>query len=109
MTQFPFEILCPHELDPSILIKTRLPDYHPLTAQEIASLLDFAKAHQNDGVAVSKVQVRLNQGVPGRTCPRTIHGYNAQQSTELDRVFVDRYKEGGTPDVVKNIEFFTKE
>lgn len=109
MTQFPFEIPCPHKVDPSIPNSTKLSDYHSLTMQEIASLLDFAKCHKREVQVVSKVQVRLNQGIHGYTCPRTTSGEVARRSVELDRIFVDQYKFGGTPSLVKAIESCMRE
>jgi hypothetical protein len=102
--RFDFEIPCPHEADPSISHGVTLPDYHPLTTEEIAKLLNFAKEHKGDGCTVAAVQVRLGQAVKGCTCPRTIHGESARRSTQLDRIFVDRYELGGTPDLVEVIE-----
>lgn len=102
--QYEFEIPCPHEANGSIPASRTLPNHHPLTGDEIAKLLDFARDHQGDGFALAKVAVRLMQGVPGSVCPNTIDDEVARRRNEVNRVFIRRYKFGGTPDLVEAFE-----
>lgn len=74
-------IPCPHEKGASI--SEKLPDYHPINEAEIAELLNEAlrleailnkpgiknNAHLLVG-RIAGIQVRLNQGIKGMTCPR---------------------------------------
>ncbi|MDQ1283717.1 MAG: hypothetical protein QG620_65 [Patescibacteria group bacterium] len=104
MRKYAFEIPCPHEAYGDIPLDKDLPDYHPLTRSEIADLLNFARDHENDGIAVSKAQVRLIQGIPGMTCPRAIDNNVAEREARLSEIFVNRYRLGGTDDLVDAIE-----
>ena len=103
-TQYPFKILCPHKADPSIPSDRTLPDYHPISREEIAKLLNFARDHKEDVVAISGALVRLGQGIPGVTCPRSLDDDVARKNVELDQIFWDRYELGGTSDLVEVLE-----
>lgn len=98
---YPFEIPCPHMADRSIPVGKDLPNYHPLSREEIVRLLDFARGHMEDGIAIAAVEVRLCQGIPGMTCPRPMRDAVAEKSVELNRVFMDWYESGGASDIVE--------
>lgn len=103
-----FEIPCPHEAYPSIPSHKTHPNHHPLTRDEIVELLDFARDHKEDVVAVSKAQVRLIQGIPGVTCPSSTDDEVARKKAKLNQIFVDRFELGGAPDLVEVIESFMR-
>lgn len=101
--EYPFEIPCPHA-NSAVPSSIAAKDHHPLSTQEIAELLDFARDHKGNGCAVAKVQIRLCQGIPGMTCPRPERNEAARRLARLTEIFMNRYEEGGTPDLVKAIE-----
>jgi len=96
------KIACPHEMG-EIKIGKVASDYHPLNKREIANLLDTAAKHRGNVTAVSEVQVRLNQGIAGMTCPRPVTGKVADKLNELDNLFMKKYKEGSSPDTVDRL------
>lgn len=91
-----FDLPCPHAAG-GIPSDRTMPDYEPLTRDQVAALLDRAASAQGDAVAVAKLQVRLGQALPGNTCPRQAEGTVADREARLGALFVERYREGGTP------------
>jgi hypothetical protein len=77
----------------------RITDYEPLSRDGVASLLNEA-AWAPDVYTVAALQCRLGRAVPGHTCPGQVDGPAADQETRLYALFVDRYREGGTPELV---------
>lgn len=108
-TQYPFEIPCPHDTDPSISSDVMLPNYHPLSREDIVNLLNFAKDHGGDGGALSKVMVRLSQGIPGMTYPHSIDDDVSEKSARLDQVFVNWCLSGFATDIVEELELLMRE
>lgn len=66
------DIRCPHNKDAKLLTTTTVPDFHPLTRKQLVELLETAITA--NAVDKSKIQVRLNQAIPGMVCPRPIKG-----------------------------------
>lgn len=93
-------IPCGHEPGQGSGELTVLRDYYPLSRDEIKKLLDMAAS---DPESASEIQVRLVQGIKGMTCPRPVTGPVAQKMGKLERIFVDRFHLGGTPDLVEAI------
>ncbi len=75
-------IPCPHESGQVKDHSEIASDCHPLSDNEIKELLDLA-SRSNNGRYLSQIQVRLNQ------------------MNEVDLLFVERYSEGGTPELVE--------
>ena len=62
-------IPCPHEAGDVAVESTMIAtDHHSLTRLDVASLLNEAQQHSDDAIFVSKVQIRLVQGIIGMTC-----------------------------------------
>jgi hypothetical protein len=83
-------IPCQHETGQVTDPHQTVPDYHPLTRDEIWQLLTLAAA-----TSISlrgKIQVRLYQGITGMTCPRPIEGSVAKRQSAVD-VLYDLYVE----------------
>lgn len=93
------KIACPHEKG-EIGISKVVNDHYPLNKEEIANLLKTAAQNWNDPTIVSEIQIRLNQGIVGITCPRPIKGKVAEKLIEMDRLFMKKYKEGSSPETV---------
>jgi hypothetical protein len=96
------KIACPHETG-EIKISKVVSDYHPLNKREITNLLDKAAKNSGNVAVVSEIQVRLNQGIVGITCPRPITGKVVNRLNELDNLFMKKYKEGSSPDTVDRL------
>jgi hypothetical protein len=94
------KIPCKHETGEVPDTHTTVSDYYPLSRDEVVTLLEEAKS---GGRIVSEVQVRLNQGIKGMTCPRPIVGDVAERSNKLDQFYVDNYEYGAIPRVVDTI------
>ena len=79
---------CPHEsgkVEPG----QKCSDYHPLTRDEIEELLEMALTDRCPQTR-ARVQVRLEQGIPGMTCPRPdLDSPLADATAELDRLYVE--------------------
>jgi hypothetical protein len=68
--------------------------YEPLSPEQVAVLLDEAARSAGDYVRVSRIQIRLGRGMQGgRDCPCPAQ----QRMTDLNQLFVDRYREGAAP------------
>lgn len=103
MTLIPnIKIACPH-ITGKVPIDKVVSDYYPLNKREIANLLDTAAKNREDIQTVSEIQVRLDQGIEGMTCPRPITGKIAERLSELDRVFVKEYEKGSSPGTVDRL------
>ena len=94
-------IACPHEIDKAGIHEV-VSDYHPLSKEEIAHLLKTAVKNKGNVMKVSEVQVRLDQGIVGITCPRPVTGKVAKKLNELDSLFIEKYKEGSNQAVSIN-------
>lgn len=96
------KIECPH-ITRKLDIKETVNDYYPLTKTEISKLLATAANNQGNLSLISEVQVRLNQGITGITCPRPITGKVANKLKELDNIFVKEYERGPSHDLVDKL------
>ena len=98
------EIPCRHETG-EIADNSVVDDYHPLTWMEIAELLITAAKSRIEGdhTTVSVIQVRLVQGIIGMTCPRPVTGRIAEKMNRLEELYVERYIEGGIPEIVDEL------
>lgn len=69
-----------------------IPDYYPLTKQEIAELLQQAQeAWQcKDDRTLFSIQRRLEQGIIGQQCPMPDEGPVDKATSDLDELFVSR-------------------
>ena len=62
------DIPIPHEVSTEELMRAKDKDgsnYFPLDDEQLAEIIDFAKAYQDGGLPVWKVQIRLSQAIPG--------------------------------------------
>ncbi len=95
-------VLCQHDSGIEKDHRKVVPDHHPLTRDEIAELLKMAKGlnivTQND--EFNKIQMRLNQGVMGMTCPPPTYGDVADKMFAMRRIFRKRFAEGPTVDMI---------
>jgi hypothetical protein len=66
-----FWVPCPHEPG-SCSVSNTLPNYHPLTANEIRDLFEVATT--GDQESYDRAMTRLVQGIPGMTCPFPAYG-----------------------------------
>lgn len=69
-----------------------IPDYYPLTKQEIAEMLQQAQeAWQcKDNRTLFSIHCRLEQGIVGQECPKPDEGPVAEATSDLDELFVSR-------------------
>ncbi len=74
-------------------------DYYPLSVDEVRALLEEAKG-LTSAADLSDIQCRLVQGVVGAVCPHETTGEVASRSLMIDWLFVMRYQEGGTDELV---------
>lgn len=81
-----YTIPCVHETQ-GLPITEKVADYHPLTVEELRELLTIARS------AIHDVQVdiccRIEQAIPGMTCPSPMLGPVAELDAELLRVYTD--------------------
>ena len=69
-----FSIPCIHETKGIPTLET-VADYHPLTLEEIITLINLAHAYKKESpTVVDDIQKRLVQGIMGMTCPRPKEG-----------------------------------
>ncbi len=94
-------IQCPHESGEVADFRQEAPDHHPLTREEIATLLEEAKTAKEP--IISLIQIRLCQGIPGYVCPRHIDGPVAEKETEIDELYVRNYRRGADPAIVQQL------
>lgn len=74
--------------------------YEPLTAEQVAVLLDEAARSAGDFVRVARIQIRLGRGMQGGGhCPCPVQ----QRMNDLGELFVDRYREGASPGLVAEL------
>ena len=73
-----------------------VPDYHPLSVEEIEVMLhEAALAHnEHDVRLVSKIQVLLDEGIRGMEDPRPIEGPVREKMNAVDRMFLDFIESG---------------
>ncbi len=74
-------------------------DYHPLTMQEIVALLEIAV--RADAFTVSSIQVRLEQGIVGVTCPDIPESEAVRRQGLLDTCYMAHYWRGADPALVQ--------
>lgn len=91
---------CPHHANGNHSIA--MDDYHPLGTQEIKQLLALA-SNSRSCQLTALIQVRLNQGIDGYVCPRSINGGVARLANKLDNHFVNTHEQGATPE---NVSFY---
>lgn len=95
------EIPCPHATLARSDVLATLPDYHPLQFSDVVAILEEASAlpgDKNFASRASALQIRLNQGIPGITCPRAITGRAADAQAALDDFYVNvflKHRSGG--------------
>ena len=96
------KIACPH-MTGKIPTSETVSDYYPLNKEEISKLLTIAANNKGNVKLVSEVQVRLDQGIVGITCPRPITGKEAEKLKELDNIFIEEYEKKVSPDTVDKL------
>lgn len=94
-----YHIECPHFR--GVPIEETVPDYYPLTYDELVTLLETAQAADaNHFGVVCSIQMRLVQALPGMVCPRPSEEQNpllAQKDTWIDKQFCAHYRAGDLP------------
>lgn len=74
-----------------------VPDYHPLSREDLGELITFAWQHRADAHAVEAVRARLKQAIPGVTFPylrATAEGECiAKKMRAADWAFMNGYKD----------------
>lgn len=84
-----YAIPCPYPHNETV------PDYHPLTEEEILDLLNAARDanqlsdYSESVTTISDIQVRLNQGIVGIICPRPIDGPLAWRLNAVDSLYME--------------------
>lgn len=77
---------CPHERGEVKPATAKCADHKPLTLAELEGLLQMAvTANCQHRV---RIQVRLNQAIPGMTCPRPINGVAAAKMGKIGKLYV---------------------
>ena len=119
MLGFDFEIPCPHEevVDKTLPLEERaekhsrmprLPDYHPLTKEEVAKFLDetFEVARTGQGGDIHKIyaiQIRLIQGIVGMTCPMPTCGEVHDKWQQVRSLHIEVIQNGSNSAVVEQM------
>lgn len=101
--QMQIKIPCLHETGEVKNTNVTVSDHYLLNKTEITKLLIYAAKNLRNPAIVSGVQVRLTQGIKGMTCPRPIKGTVAKKMSKLDALFMERYTEGGIPEIVDKL------
>lgn len=94
-----FQIPCAHLTD-NIPTSQKVPDYHPLSMDELKELITIAF---NDKSKANDIQCRLVQAIPGHMCPHLIEGPVAKKQNKLEETYVDALGNGGGDDLVNTI------
>lgn len=81
----------------------KVEDYHPLSREEIAELLEAA-AHTENTRHTAEIQDRLIQGIKGMTCPRRVDGPVAKRMFDLEWLFTSKRRLGATPDLLEKFD-----
>ena len=81
-----FIIRCPHATS-NAPFDARMPDYHPLTRDELRALLTMAVTAENP--LTSQIQVRLTQAIRGMVCPRPLDGDVAERENKIDSLYIE--------------------
>lgn len=93
--EFWFEVPCPHH-GSNLSEPEPLPDYHPLTKDEIARLLlrqeNLIKTPGFMPREFYAIICRFSQAIKGMTCPRPIDGTVSDKDTALNRLLVEIYE-----------------
>ena len=95
---YDFEKPCPHTPTQPHHSKV-LPNHHPLTRAQVIELLGLLKSNGRDIRLVGKVLGRMDQAIPGMTCPVPRDGEVAYKSLRLSRLLLDgpySYKDATT-------------
>jgi hypothetical protein len=120
MLGYDFEIPCPHRADKTLWDETlpiemrakkhslmpELPDYHPLTKEEVARFLDeTVEAEKADGDIgkIIAIAIRLTKGVVGMTCPRPIFGEVHDRWQQVLNLHREVIKHGSNPTIVEQM------
>lgn len=84
-----FRIPCIHETK-GISKQEIVADYHPLTLEEIITLINLAHAYKKeDPKIVDDIQKRLAQGIMGMTCPKPEEGEIGKRISVIKILFYD--------------------
>jgi|SRR3989338_1247197 len=95
------EIRCPHCTGVVKDFAAVVPDYYPLTREDITALL--LQARLDGGSLFRTVFVRLQQGIVGMVCPPPAHGPLAERSNRLLGLLIENFRRDPTPDAVERI------
>lgn len=79
----------------------RVPDYHPLSMDELESLVTMA--FNGDLTTANSVQYRLVQAIPGQVFPHDIKGPVPQKQYQLESIFVAAVKGGDASGLVEKL------
>jgi len=93
------EIPCPHEVEQFKNLKQVVPDYHPLSKEDITKMLTIAKTSQEP--LTSRIHSRLTQGIVGMTCPRPVMGKLGIKQRQLNNLFVETLLQSAEHDLVE--------
>ena len=84
-----FSILCIHDTK-GINSNETVADYHPLTLEEIITLINLAHAYKKESpMVVDDIQKRLAQGIMGMTCPKPEEGEIGKRISVIKILFYD--------------------
>ena len=84
-----FRIPCIHETK-GISKQEIVADYHPLTLEEIITLINLAHAYKKESpMVVDDIQKRLVQGIMGMTCPEPKEGEISKRMSVIKIWFFD--------------------
>lgn len=103
MARYFFEIPCPHEAAGLNSHEELHIDHHPLTTEEIITLLEYVRTNKANAEVLAAAQIRLCQAIPGYTCPHAISGRAANCASKIVEIFTMRYREGDTSELASEI------
>jgi hypothetical protein len=95
------EIPCPHMDQKFHSTLELLPNFHPLTKEEIRELLEEAKG--KEGQIIIQIFQRLVQGIKGMTCPQPLEGPLSEKVEKLSSIYLQSYKGGADEKKVEEI------
>ena len=83
-------------------MRANVPDYYPLTPEEISGLLSRAQL-ASDQREIASIELRLCQGIWGHTSGIPLHGPLADVVRWVRLVYRQNYRSGPVPELVEEL------
>jgi len=106
MLRYTFTVNCSHGSGLWTEHLTVVADYHPLTREQVAELLEFGYRHRQEGDAYASMCERLAQAIPGMTCQPPEDGETADKLHGLEQLLADSRYKAITPALVAAVMKF---